>query len=157
MEEGLRKCHLAEAEHLKVEHRSEMEELRTHQQEQVGERHHGSHSFSGFGVKSEQERRHFPWLWSCQVEEMTVHHRAAVQELRDMHNITMATLHEEHARTMRGIISVVSERNAATSVVIMMMILHEVVLPCLDLRKAHEQQKLLLEEDFEKLRLSLQV
>lgn len=28
---------------------------------------------------------------------------------------------------------------------------------CLDLRKAHEQQKVLLEEDFEKLRLSLQV
>lgn len=39
------------------------------------------------------------------MEEMTVHHQAAVQELRDMHNITMATLHEEHARTMRGMIS----------------------------------------------------
>ncbi|KAM7398062.1 hypothetical protein PAMA_006096 [Pampus argenteus] len=65
VEEGLRKCHSAETEHLKAEH-------------------------------------------------------------RDMHNITMATLHEEHARTMR------------------------------DLRKAHEQQKMLLEEDFEKLRLSLQ-
>uniref|UniRef100_A0A3Q0RTJ3 Microtubule associated scaffold protein 2 n=1 Tax=Amphilophus citrinellus TaxID=61819 RepID=A0A3Q0RTJ3_AMPCI len=47
-------------------------------------------------------------------EEMTVNHQAAIQELRDMHNITMATL------------------------------------------KAHEQQKILLEEDFEKLRLSLQ-
>uniref|UniRef100_A0A3B3XM12 Microtubule associated scaffold protein 2 n=1 Tax=Poecilia mexicana TaxID=48701 RepID=A0A3B3XM12_9TELE len=46
--------------------------------------------------------------------EVTVNHQAAMQELRDMHNITMATL------------------------------------------KAHEQQKLLLEEDFEKLRLSLQ-
>lgn len=33
---------------------------------------------------------------------MTVSHQAAIQELRDMHNITMATLHEEHARTMRG-------------------------------------------------------
>uniref|UniRef100_A0A673AT22 Microtubule associated scaffold protein 2 n=1 Tax=Sphaeramia orbicularis TaxID=375764 RepID=A0A673AT22_9TELE len=54
--------------------------------------------------------------------EMTVSHQAAIQELRDMHNITMATLHEEHAH----------------------------------LRKAHEQQKILLEEDFEKLRLSLQ-
>lgn len=32
-----------------------------------------------------------------------------------------------------------------------------VVVVVLDLRKAHEQQKLLLEEDFEKLRLSLQV
>lgn len=40
----------------------------------------------------------------CQVEEMTVNHQAAIQELRDMHNITMATLHEEHARTMRGMI-----------------------------------------------------
>lgn len=39
----------------------------------------------------------------------------------------------------------------------MIPILHEVVVLCLDLRKAHEQQKLLLEEDFEKLRLSLQV
>lgn len=35
---------------------------------------------------------------------MTVQQQAAVQELRDMHNITMATLHEEHARTMRGVI-----------------------------------------------------
>lgn len=40
-----------------------------------------------------------------QVEELTVSHQAATQELRDMHNITMATLHEEHARTMRGTIS----------------------------------------------------
>lgn len=39
VEEGLRKCHSAEAEHLKAEHRSEMEECRTQQQEQVGERH----------------------------------------------------------------------------------------------------------------------
>uniref|UniRef100_A0A667XWQ4 Microtubule associated scaffold protein 2 n=1 Tax=Myripristis murdjan TaxID=586833 RepID=A0A667XWQ4_9TELE len=60
------------------------------------------------------------------MEEMTVNHQAAIQELRDMHNITMATLHEEHARTMR------------------------------DLRKAHEQQKTMIEEDFEKLKLSLQ-
>ncbi|KAM9846657.1 microtubule-associated tumor suppressor candidate 2 [Aulostomus maculatus] len=37
VEEGLRKCHSAEAEHLKAEHRSEMEELRTQQQEQVEE------------------------------------------------------------------------------------------------------------------------
>ncbi|CAK6953901.1 microtubule-associated tumor suppressor candidate 2 [Scomber scombrus] len=37
VEEGLRKCHSAEAEHLKTEHRSEMEELRTQQQEQVEE------------------------------------------------------------------------------------------------------------------------
>lgn len=36
VEEGLRKCHSAEAEHLRAEHRSEMEELRTQQQEQVG-------------------------------------------------------------------------------------------------------------------------
>lgn len=43
VEEGLRKCHLVEIEHLRVEHHSETEELRTHQQEQVGERHHGSH------------------------------------------------------------------------------------------------------------------
>lgn len=42
VEAGLRKCHLAETEHLKAEHRSEMEELRTQQQEQVIERHHGS-------------------------------------------------------------------------------------------------------------------
>lgn len=39
VEEGLRKCHSAEAEHLKAEHRSEMEECRTQQQEQVGEMH----------------------------------------------------------------------------------------------------------------------
>lgn len=43
VEEGLRKCHTAEAEHLRTEHRSEMEELRTQQQEQVRERerHYG--------------------------------------------------------------------------------------------------------------------
>lgn len=34
-EESLRKCHSAQTEHLKVEHQSEMEELRTQQQEQV--------------------------------------------------------------------------------------------------------------------------
>ncbi|XP_031176108.1 microtubule-associated tumor suppressor candidate 2 isoform X3 [Sander lucioperca] len=37
VEEGLRKCHSAEAEHLKEEHRSEMEELRTQHQEQMEE------------------------------------------------------------------------------------------------------------------------
>ncbi|CAB1333321.1 unnamed protein product [Coregonus sp. 'balchen'] len=36
------------------------------------------------------------------MDELTVNHEAAIQELRDMHNITMTTLHEEHARTMRG-------------------------------------------------------
>lgn len=36
------------------------------------------------------------------MEEMTVNHQAAIEELRDMHNITMATLHQEHTRTMRG-------------------------------------------------------
>lgn len=82
---------------------------------------------------------------------MTVQHRAAVQELRDMHNITMATLHEEHARTMRGMVS------APTTAIIIIIIIHCVFVIFLDLRKAHEQQKLLLEEDFEKLRLSLQV
>lgn len=35
VEESIRKCHLAEAEHLKAEHRGEMEELRAQQQEQV--------------------------------------------------------------------------------------------------------------------------
>lgn len=60
VEEGLRKCHLMEAEHLKAEHRSEMEELRTQQQEQVRERLHGRcvgfiHSFGLiFHVKSGQ-------------------------------------------------------------------------------------------------------
>jgi len=44
VEEGLRKCHVTEAEHLKAEHWSEMEELRTQQQEQVGEMHHGKRS-----------------------------------------------------------------------------------------------------------------
>uniref|UniRef100_A0A3B3ZXJ0 Microtubule associated scaffold protein 2 n=1 Tax=Periophthalmus magnuspinnatus TaxID=409849 RepID=A0A3B3ZXJ0_9GOBI len=66
-----------------------------------------------------------------QVEEMTVGHQAAIQELRDMHNITMATL---------------CFLPSATSYVVTVS----------DLRKAHEQQKILLEEDFEKLRLSLQ-
>uniref|UniRef100_A0AAQ6ITR7 Microtubule associated scaffold protein 2 n=1 Tax=Anabas testudineus TaxID=64144 RepID=A0AAQ6ITR7_ANATE len=41
VEESLRKCHSAETEHLKVEYRSEMEELRTQHQEQVRERPHG--------------------------------------------------------------------------------------------------------------------
>lgn len=84
---------------------------------------------------------------------MTVHHQAAVQELRDMHNITMATLHEEHARTMRGMISDQNMECNMTAPVITITI----IVVVLDLRKAHEQQKLLLEEDFEKLRLSLQV
>ncbi|XP_053703176.1 microtubule-associated tumor suppressor candidate 2 isoform X2 [Synchiropus splendidus] len=37
VEAGLRKCHSAEAEHLKAEHRSVMEELRAQQQEQMEE------------------------------------------------------------------------------------------------------------------------
>lgn len=88
---------------------------------------------------------------------MTVHHQAAVQELRDMHNITMATLHEEHARTMRGMISDQNMKCNTTASVVTIIIMVVVVVVVLDLRKAHEQQKLLLEEDFEKLRLSLQV
>lgn len=69
-----------------------------------------------------------------------------------MHNITMATLHEEHARTMRGMISDQNMECNMTATVITI-----IIFVVLDLRKAHEQQKLLLEEDFEKLRLSLQV
>uniref|UniRef100_A0A673HIP0 Microtubule associated scaffold protein 2 n=1 Tax=Sinocyclocheilus rhinocerous TaxID=307959 RepID=A0A673HIP0_9TELE len=62
-----------------------------------------------------------------QIEELTANHEAALEDLKTMHNITMATLQEEHARTMRG-------EGPVT----------------------HEQQKASLEEDFEKLRLSLQ-
>lgn len=88
------------------------------------------------------------------MEEMTVSHRAAIQELRDMHNITMATLHEEHARTMRGIIILEWNKfDSGTAVNNINPLLNVGA----DLRKAHEQQKILLEEDFEKLRLSLQV
>lgn len=49
---------------------------------------------------------------------MTVQHRAAVQELRDMHNITMATLHEEHARTMRGMISALTIASVIITIII---------------------------------------
>lgn len=91
---------------------------------------------------------------------MTVNHQAAIQELRDMHNITMATLHEEHARTMRGmILDLIKKIQYDTSTAINnlnSLFLLSLNL-CVDLRKAHEQQKILLEEDFEKLRLSLQV
>lgn len=91
---------------------------------------------------------------------MTVNHQAAIQELRDMHNITMATLHEEHARTMRGTTpALISKPQCGTSTAKTDSPLPFCVLLnlCVDLRKAHEQQKSLLEEDFEKLRLSLQV
>lgn len=39
VEEGLRKCHVVETEHLKVEHCAVLEELRTQQQEQVRQKH----------------------------------------------------------------------------------------------------------------------
>uniref|UniRef100_M4ATW6 Microtubule associated tumor suppressor candidate 2a n=1 Tax=Xiphophorus maculatus TaxID=8083 RepID=M4ATW6_XIPMA len=59
----------------------------------------------------------------------------------------MATLHEE-----------CEIKNKTVMHKLLKLTSHFVVLLCLraDLRKAHEQQKLLLEEDFEKLRLSLQ-
>lgn len=50
-------------------------------------------------------------------------------------------------------IKICNQNTPATIIFIIIML----VLVFLDLRKAHEQQKLLLEEDFEKLRLSLQV
>lgn len=95
VEESIRKCHLAEAEHLKAEHRAEMEELRVQQQEQVRD-------VAAVRWENDLQAVRQLCVCVCQVEELTVNHQAAAQELREMHNITMATLHEEHARTMRG-------------------------------------------------------
>lgn len=65
VEEGLRKCHLAEAEHLKAEHRSEMEELRAQQQEQVREkgRHGTCGRFTSLWCLSAE--RTFLCGWAC--------------------------------------------------------------------------------------------
>ncbi|KAJ8256684.1 hypothetical protein COCON_G00188360 [Conger conger] len=61
-----------------------------------------------------------------QMEEMNQKHDTAMVEMETNHSVTIATLQEDHAKTVRDLIA------------------------------AHEQQRKVLEEDFQKLRLSLQ-
>uniref|UniRef100_A0A8C5DH20 Microtubule associated scaffold protein 2 n=1 Tax=Gouania willdenowi TaxID=441366 RepID=A0A8C5DH20_GOUWI len=104
---------------LEVAFEQELQELQLQQEAElaaVEESIRKCHSAETEHLKTEH-RSEMEELRAQQQEQVgtpiDLNHKAAVQELRDMHNITMATLHEEH-------------------------------------------QKILLEEDFDKLRLSLQ-
>lgn len=152
VEESIRKCHLAEAEHLKVEHRAEMEELRLQQQEQVrGDAwrdvaalcwKEGSTEttvclcVSGGGTGSQPPGSH-----SGAQRHAQHHHGDAARGTRSHHERYQFKRHERKSHVTHG------WKPAPTRPKFL----------CPDLRKAHEQQKALLEEDFEKLRLSLQV
>ena len=72
------------------------------------------------------------------------------------HNDTLATLQEEHARTVK------SKRHRSKPVASPFALLkvrrgNNLPFLLLDLKMAHEQQRKSLEEEFEKIRLSLQV
>lgn len=87
-----------------------------------------------------------------QVEEIKESHEASLMEMETTHSDTLATLQEEHARTVKSKYlrmwsCVFFPPEAADA-----QLLH---VP--DLKMAHEQQTKSLEEEFEKIRLSLQV
>nr|XP_020454191.1 microtubule-associated tumor suppressor candidate 2 homolog [Monopterus albus] len=85
VEEGLRKCHLAETEHLKAEHRSEMEELRTQQQEQVEE-------ITGTHQAAIQELRDMHNITMATLHE---EHARTMRDLRKAHDQQKMLLEED--------------------------------------------------------------
>lgn len=90
-----------------------------------------------------------------QIEDMRENHEASLMEMETTHNDTLATLQEEHARTVKSkhlkpvallysLLQVKRNNNNMSYLVS-------------DLKMAHEQQTKSLGEEFEKIRLSLQV
>lgn len=86
---------------------------------------------------------------------MRENHEASLMEMETTHNDTLATLREEHARTVKSkhlkpvallysLLQVKRNDNIKSYLVS-------------DLKMAHEQQTKSLGEEFEKIRLSLQV
>lgn len=77
-------------------------------------------------------------------------------EMETTHNDTLATLQEEHARTVKS-------KHLKPVVLLYLLTLlqvkrrNDMLFLVLDLKMAHEQQTKSLVEEFEKIRLSLQV
>lgn len=90
-----------------------------------------------------------------QLEEMTENHKTSLLELETVHDDTLLTLQEEHARTVKSkqLFKTCSSPVPASCRGKKKRWFH---LPT-DLKMAHEQQKKSQEEEFEKIRLSLQV
>ncbi|KAM9732823.1 microtubule-associated tumor suppressor candidate 2 homolog [Menidia menidia] len=116
-----------------VERRFEAElgGLRVQQQEELGaleERLRAQHMDATENLQAIQqaELQELQFKQQEQLEEVTENHEASLLEMETTHNDTLATLQEEHARTVKN------------------------------LKMAHEQQKKSLEEEFLKIRLSLQ-
>lgn len=80
--------------------------------------------------------------------EMNENHEAYLVEMEATHNDTLATLREEHDRTVKSRTQTHPTQNDKES---------DLTCVVSDLKMAHEQQRKSLEEEFEKIRLSLQV
>ena len=112
----------------------------------------------------------YVWLWTVlsylcdhylfesrpQIEEIRDEHETSLMEIEMAHNDTLATLQEEHARTVKSkhwpVLLSLTDTLCCRS--------REIIIICYyvsDLKMAHEQQTKSLEEEFEKIRLSLQV
>lgn len=93
-----------------------------------------------------------------QIEEIKENHEASLMEMETTHSDTLATLQEEHARTVKSkYLKIRVERFSCFYEICAWrkMILRPFRVS--DLKMAHEQQTKSLEEEFEKIRLSLQV
>ncbi|KAM6988466.1 microtubule-associated tumor suppressor candidate 2 isoform 1-T1 [Tautogolabrus adspersus] len=110
---------------------AELQGLRAKQQRELGaleERLKVHHRAKTESLQAEHrgELEELQFKQQEQIEEMSENHEASLMEMETAHNDTLATLQEEHARTVKN------------------------------LKMAHEQQTKSLEEEFVKIRLSLQ-
>ncbi|XP_037630299.1 microtubule-associated tumor suppressor candidate 2 isoform X4 [Sebastes umbrosus] len=120
-----------EKEELERRFEAELQGLRAQQQRELGvleERLKAQHVAEAQSLQAEQraELEELRVQQQEQIEEMSENHEASLMEMETAHNDTLATLQEEHARTVKN------------------------------LKMAHEQQTKSLEEEFVKIRLSLQ-
>ncbi|KAK5905004.1 hypothetical protein CesoFtcFv8_006515 [Champsocephalus esox] len=120
-----------EKEKLERRFKSELQGLRAQQQKELGvleERLKAQHQAEAQSLQANQraELQELRKKQREQIEEMSEDHEASLMEMETAHDDTLATLQEEHARTVKN------------------------------LKMAHEQQTKSLEEDFHKIRLSLQ-
>ncbi|XP_056140036.1 microtubule-associated tumor suppressor candidate 2 [Lampris incognitus] len=118
-------------EELERRFESELRDLRTQQQGELGaleEQLRAQHTkeTKHLYVEQQAELEELHTKQQDQIEVMSENHEASLMEIEMAHNDTLSTLQEEHARTVKN------------------------------LKMAHEQQRKSLEEEFEKIRLSLQ-
>ncbi|XP_075329157.1 microtubule-associated tumor suppressor candidate 2 isoform X4 [Odontesthes bonariensis] len=120
-----------EKEDLERRFEAELQGLRAEQQKELGaleERLKAQHTSETESLQAQQraDLEELRFKQQEQLEEMTDDHEASLMEMETAHNDTLATQQEEQARTVKN------------------------------LKMAHEQQKKSLEEEFQKIRLSLQ-